>query len=1089
MLSRRPQGYSGKPRVQWIFMLVGMGIGAGLIDSVEATLAGGLLGLIVGQAFVLRRLNALAVRQDIELKRALAAVAAIEQRVTRLDGGGNTPAATTTAAEPVLAQPAAVHPEPATTQIYERAPSRAVLPQGPAQSAPAAAPASQPTPAETRTPRAQPRGPSLAEQAFVRARDWLLGGNSVLRVGAVLLFFGLAFLLRYATEGMVVPIELRYAGVAAAALVLLGLGWWLRSRNAQYALILQGTGIAVLYLTVFAAMRLHPLLGPATAFGLLVAVTVFSATLAVTQDAFPLACAAALGGFAAPVLTSTGDGSHIALFSYFAILNAGILAIAWFKAWRPLNLIGFAGTFSIGLTWGLSTYTPQLLWSTEPFLILFFAMYLAIGLLFARRKLREMPDGPVDGSRQARSHWAAHKNDYVDGTLLFGPPLVGFGLQVALVQHIAYATAFSALVLGGLYMGLARFLNVGRGALLSQACLVLGLVFASLSIPLALDANWTAAAWAVEGAGIYWLGLRQPRPMARAFALLLQFGSALAFLSELQTGSHSLLDGSPLGALMLGAALLCSFNLLRNTPAAQTRAWEKSGLPVLASAGLTFLYLLAPLFFSHQGTAVSWALAGLATLLVGLRLPSSTFLLAAFAVQGLGGLLFLLQQLGLVGHSADMFLALGPAPAGPRPLVNSQFWTPLTLGLAAMAGAWRLHAAAQTRSIPPLHLPRLSISLLAWGAAWWSLAWITEVLRFAPVDLSAVLLLGAAALSVALWTFLAKRLDWPALGVLCCALMPAAALVLFFSWTPRYHPAAHFGWLAWAALFAVHVISLRRLAPMLPARVASLAHVLGCWLLIGILTLELRYGLLMLAVPHSAWHWLGWALLPSLYLVLMAMPRAWPWPVSAYAREYRLLAALPLAVLVLGWFWLANIASAGDAAPLPYVPVLNPLDIGLLFALFGVVQWSRSALGQVAMHRNHTSISGEAIAGVSLLAFFTAVVMRSAHHWAGLPYELSALLESMLVQASLSIVWTLIALGLMIGGHLRERRTIWLAGATLIAVVVAKLIFVELSNSGGLARIVSFIGVGALLLVVGYFAPLPPKRAGTASGADARGVS
>ncbi|WP_191864299.1 DUF2339 domain-containing protein, partial [Pseudomonas viridiflava] len=111
---------------------------------------------------------------------------------------------------------------------------------------------------------------------------------------------------RYATEGMVVPIEARYAGVAASALALLGLGWWLRLRNAPYALMLQRAGIGVLYLTVFAAMKLHTLLDPTLGFGLLVAITAFSAVLALTQNSLALACAGALGGFAAPLLASTG---------------------------------------------------------------------------------------------------------------------------------------------------------------------------------------------------------------------------------------------------------------------------------------------------------------------------------------------------------------------------------------------------------------------------------------------------------------------------------------------------------------------------------------------------------------------------------------------------------------------------------------------------------------------------------------------------------------------------------------------------------------------------------------------------------------
>jgi uncharacterized membrane protein len=406
------------------------------------------------------------------------------------------------------------------------------------------------------------------------------------------------------------------------------------------------------------------------------------------------------------------------------------------------------------------------------------------------------------------------------------------------------------------------------------------------------------------------------------------------------------------------------------------------------------------------------------------------------------------------------------------------------LGLVAFVGAWRLQRDKPATAFEGLSVQRLSQALLVWGAGWWALVWISEVLRFAPLPLQATLLLAIAAASAALWAVLALRLKWPSLGLLCTLLIPAAAWVLLAAWHSRYHPAANWGWLMWAAVFVVHFVSLRRLASMLPAQALSAAHVLGCWLLIGVLALELRYVLLLMSEQYNAWRWLGWAILPSLYLVLMAAPRAWPWPVSAYPREYRLYAAAPLALLMLGWFWLANAFSDGTAEPLPYVPLINPLELGLMFALFGIYVWSRSAATQLTLRQSSAANATHVIAGVSLFMFFTAMVMRTAHHWSGVPFELDLSLASMRVQAGLSIVWTLIALSLMIGGHLRQRREVWLIGAALIGVVVAKLFFVELSNRGGLARIVSFIGVGVLLLVVGYFAPLPPKRVESVPDAD-----
>ncbi|WP_296186508.1 DUF2339 domain-containing protein [Pseudomonas sp. UBA1879] len=937
--------------MQWILLLAGVFIGAVLDES----LMGGAVGAVVGLALGLSvRLSSLA-RQTSEQKAELAEtrldLKALQLRLSQLDSAAtqlpDAPAPTPLDIQPVAdtgpellwdlpdLEPELVEP---TTDSEWRRPPENLQPARPAA--------------------AHYTEPNLFDNLLNHAKDWLLGGNTVLRVGVVLLFLGLAFLLRYATEGLVVPIEARYAGVAVAALALLGLGWWLRQRNESFALMLQGTGVAVLYLTVFAAMKVHTLLAPGMAFSLLVAVTVFSAILAVTQNSLALACVAALGGFAAPLLTSSGAGSHVALFSYFALLNAGIFAIAWFKAWRPLNLIGFVGTFGIGCGWGLKAYTPELFWSTEPFLILFFLLYLAIGLLFARRKLQEHATGPEDDSRAAVLRWSAKHSHYVDGTLLFGTPIAGFGLQYAIVQHIEFGAAFSALVLGLLYMAIARILAgraPGRALLLVETCLSLGVVFATLAIPLGLSAQWTTVAWAVEGAAVFWLGMRQDRRLARVFGLLLQLGAGFAFLG------------------MVG----------------RWAAWK-------------------------DGPTVS----------------------------------------------------------------HGDFWTPLIIALAGLISAFvverigTLRLAFSERALQP--------ALLVWGALWWSIT-LCVSMHYVPGarEIPTLLLLGA--LSVGLWTVVSLRLRWVGLAQLCTLLMPASvALLTLMLFNPYYHPAANWGWLGWAAVFAAHVLSLKKLDAVLNRHLRSAAHVLGCWLILGVLSLELRYGLLILSESYNAWRWLGWAVLPSFYLLAMTAPRTepWrvPWPVSAYPREYRVWAAAPLAFLMLAWFWLANWFSEGAADPLPYVPVINPLELGLLITLAGIFSWTRQQLPQLGVSPHHARKVALIIAGASIFALVTATVMRSAHHWAGVAWHTDALFESMRVQAGLSIVWTLMALALMIGGHLRKQRDVWIVGAVLIGIVVGKLFFVELSNRGSLERIVSFIGVGVLLLVVGYFAPLPPKK-------------
>jgi uncharacterized membrane protein len=113
------------------------------------------------------------------------------------------------------------------------------------------------------------------------------------------------------------------------------------------------------------------------------------------------------------------------------------------------------------------------------------------------------------------------------------------------------------------------------------------------------------------------------------------------------------------------------------------------------------------------------------------------------------------------------------------------------------------------------------------------------------------------------------------------------------------------------------------------------------------------------------------------------------------------------------------------------------------------------------------------------------VVARSVHTLSGVAWHWPALARSVVFQASLTITWSLVALIAMTAATARGWRALWFAGGALLAIVVAKLFLVDLTGIGTVARIVSFLGVGVLMLVIGYFSPLPPRRTDAAPGRTA----
>lgn len=395
-------------------------------------------------------------------------------------------------------------------------------------------------------------------------KDYFTGGNVVVRVGVIVLFFGVAFLLKYTVDQGFLPIEIRLMGAAVAAVVLLAIGWRLRISRRVYGLTLQGGGVGILYLTIFAALKLYGLIPAVAAFGLLVFLSVFSAALAILQDARFLAVFGITGGFLAPILTSTGEGNHVVLFSYYLILTAGVVFTAWHRSWRELNLLGFFFTFAIGGYWGYDRYQPELFASTEPFLILFFLAYVAVAVFFAHNQPPQL-------------------KGYVDSTIIFGTPILAFGYQAVLVQPYEYGLAWTALAAGLFYMVLATLLfRLGSSHMktLVEVFLAMGVVFATLAVPLAVDGRWTSAVWALEGAGILWIALRQERLLARYFSIAIQVLGGLAFMSDIASPAADtpVLNSICLGGLLVSAAGLFSAWLLVRRRESIATARIESGL-------------------------------------------------------------------------------------------------------------------------------------------------------------------------------------------------------------------------------------------------------------------------------------------------------------------------------------------------------------------------------------------------------------------------------------------------------------------------------------------------------------------------------
>jgi uncharacterized membrane protein len=308
------------------------------------------------------------------------------------------------------------------------------------------------------------------------------------------------------------------------------------------------------------------------------------------------------------------------------------------------------------------------------------------------------------------------------------------------------------------------------------------------------------------------------------------------------------------------------------------------------------------------------------------------------------------------------------------------------------------------------------------------------------------------AVSAGLLAWLGRRYEWTAARRSTLAFLPILPLIALLYIFEHHHVLEGIGTLSWV-LAAVAHFGLLRAYDLGDGRVEGGWHFAGVLIIASIIAYEVYW---RIDEAELSMVWSGGAamLVPTLgaFFILLARQKI-AWPLQRYQSSYMAAAAVLIIVQLLA-VAVAGVDDPGNPQPLPYVPILNPLDLLTIIGLGAALHLI------ITLRTSSEHLGQEGLRLATIMWSLTALVLGDV------AWQQRALANSVSVQSALSIYWAILGFGGMIWGARYQKRWIWMVGTGLMAIVVIKLFSIDLGNTGTVARIVSFLGVGALLLVV-----------------------
>ena len=348
--------------------------------------------------------------------------------------------------------------------------------------------------------------PEIPKAKDTQSFEFKFGAKFFTIVGSIAITFGVGYFLKYAFDNnLITEMGRVLIGIVVGVLVT-GLGIWLSKKYFQFGQILSGTGLGLVYLSVYSAYGFYHLVPMSVGLIGLTIVTIVGMTLAVVQNQMWMAIFSQIGAYLAPMLLLNGENNPHLLFTYIIAIILGTFGVAWFKLWRPLTLINFIATAILFFSWTAQFINQSLVGVAVTYLTILFAIFTAI--LFINYFIRK----------------AEQNAD--DLTLLSINSLLTF-VGYYFIVNPYYHTQMGYLALAFAALHFILILLVVRHDEASKRfrefLLAIGSIIFSLALPIIIESHSVLTiGWALEAAVLVFFGARLNSYSLRVIGLIVQ---------------------------------------------------------------------------------------------------------------------------------------------------------------------------------------------------------------------------------------------------------------------------------------------------------------------------------------------------------------------------------------------------------------------------------------------------------------------------------------------------------------------------------------------------------------------------------------